>query len=48
MPVVTDTVEWFLPRKAFERCRFSWENFPYASPRGFSGKLSDVLYTVMA
>lgn len=44
MSVVIDTVEWFLARKDFEWCHFSWENFPYASPRGFSGQLSDMLY----
>lgn len=44
MSVVIDAVEWFLARKDFEQCHFSWENFPYASPRGFSGQLSDMLY----
>lgn len=44
MSVVIDSVEWFLARKDFERCHFSWENFPYASPKGFSGQLSDMLY----
>lgn len=44
MPVVIDIVEQVLARKDFKQCHFSQENLPYASPRGFSGQLSDMLY----